>query len=150
MTSLQKDIFDLSKPSIVYIDTLPRNEDYFALFETTGWNRTYQLSVDELFSAVSRSWYLIGAYHRDTLVGSGRLVSDGITHALILDLIVLPAYQGQGIGTTILRRLLARCEAHQMRDIQLFSAKGKADFYKKFGFEERAPDAPGMQIRRKM
>jgi GNAT superfamily N-acetyltransferase len=129
---------------------MPDKYQYARLYETTGWNASYKLNIDELFSAVSCSWYMIGAYDYDTLVGSGRLVSDGITHALILDLIVLPEYQGRGIGATILRRLIDHCEAHQMRDIQLFSAKGKAGFYRKFGFQERPIDAPGMQIRRKI
>ena len=140
----------LAQANITYKATLPDKHQFARLYATTGWNATYQLSDDELFHAISSSWYVIGAYDRDSLVGSGRLVSDGISHALILDLIVLPEYQGQGIGSSILRQLIAHCEAHQMRDIQLFSATGKAGFYKRFGFEERPPDAPGMQIRRKM
>jgi ribosomal protein S18 acetylase RimI-like enzyme len=139
-----------TQADITFKAKLPDKHQFVRLYETTGWNASYQLSVDELFQAISCSWYLVAAYDRDALVGSGRLVSDGITHALILDLIVLPEYQGQGIGSIILRHLIAHCEAHQMRDIQLFSAKGKAGFYKKFGFEERPLDAPGMQIRRKI
>jgi len=42
---------------------------------------------------------------------------------------VLPAYQGQGIGSRILADLVERCRSHGIYDIQLFCAKGKAGFY---------------------
>jgi GNAT superfamily N-acetyltransferase len=80
--------------------------------------------------------------------GFGRLICDGVMHALVLDLIVAPDRQGQGIGRTILRRLLERCDASGIRDVQLFCASGKQGFYRKMGFEARPDDAPGMQLAR--
>ncbi len=62
-------------------------------------------------------------------------------------MIVLPEAQGRGIGREILRRLLARCAAAGISDIQLFAARGKADFYAAQGFAVRPADAPGMQYR---
>ena len=76
--------------------------------------------------------------------GFGRIVSDGVVHALIADLIVLPAYQRRGIGSEILRRLLDQCRTHEIHTVQLFCASGKAGFYEKHGFVRRADDAPGM------
>lgn len=40
--------------------------------------------------------------------------------------------------------LVRRCLAAGICDIRLFAARGKAAFYKKRGFRERAVDAPGM------
>ena len=131
---------------IIFHPKRPAAIDYERLFETTGWNRQYRASREELYQAISNSWYVQSAYHKSELVGFGRVVSDGILYALICDLIVKPAYQGQGIGSALLNRLIDRCRSQQLRVLWLFSAKDKSAFYKKFGFLERPIDAPGMQM----
>jgi len=88
---------------------------------------------------------MLGAYDDGRLVGFGRLVSDGILHAMIYELIVLPDYQGQGIGGKMLEKLVKKCQQAGVRDIQLFCACGKREFYEKRGFIARPDDAPGMQ-----
>ncbi len=124
------------------VNELPDKEAFFALFQTTGWD--LEFTVDSLFEAISNSWYVLSAYEDDELVGFGRVVADGVYQAMICDLIVLPDYQGKGIGSRILEELLRKCEQHSIRMVVLMSAKGKAGFYKKFGFIERDPEAPGM------
>ena len=131
---------------ILYRETLPAPADYHQLFETTGWNQSYRADADELYRAISSSWYMLSAYSRDELVGFGRVVSDGVLYALICDLIVKPSCQGRGIGSTLLNKLIDRCRRRQVRVIWLFSAEGKSSFYKVFGFDERPADAPGMQM----
>lgn len=88
---------------------------------------------------------MVSAYQDDKLIGFGRIICDGIVHALILDLIVHPDFQNQGIGGLILEKLIKKCQYHQIRDIQLFCAKGYAGFYEKHGFKKRNEDAPGME-----
>jgi GNAT superfamily N-acetyltransferase len=130
----------------VYRENLPSPADYHQLFETTGWNQSYRADADELYRAISTSWYTLSAYRNDKLVGFGRVISDGILYALICDLIVRPSCQGQGIGSALLKKLIARCRRQSVRVIWLFSATGKSAFYKNFGFSERPADAPGMQM----
>ncbi len=125
----------------------PNKSDFFALFESTGWNEEYQLTSAELAQAIRQSWYFVAAYDRDKLVGTGRIVSDGVCHALILDVIVRPEYRRRAIGTVIMRRLLEHCRQKRVRDIQLFCASGKMEFYRKLGFVSRPDDAPGMDYR---
>jgi len=134
--------------NIEYRNALPEEPEYFKLFESTGWNEEYRLSEDELFAATRQSWCLVSAYDGEQLVGFGRVISDGILHALIVDLIVLPSYQHHGIGRDILNRLVDRCRSDGIRDVQLFCARGMADFYRNCGFIERPADAPGMELRR--
>jgi GNAT superfamily N-acetyltransferase len=76
----------------------------------------------------------------------GRVVSDGVLYGMIYDLIVRPSHRGCGIGTAILDKLIRRCRDAELREIQLFSAKGKAGFYRNRGFMERPQEAPGMQL----
>jgi len=128
-------------------ESLPDANEYLALFETTGWNCEYHLTAEELNDALRRGWYWVGAYDRDRLVATGRIVSDGTFHALIVDVIVRPEYQAQGLGTNIMQRLLEHCRQARIRDVQLFCAQGKASFYGKLGFVSRPVDAPGMDYR---
>lgn len=131
---------------IEFRENSPDREAYLRLFGTTGWNETYRADARELAEAIDRSWYAVAAYDGDELVGFGRIVSDGVLYAMIYDMIVYPSHQGLGIGTRILERLVARCSAAGLREVQLFSAKGKAGFYRKRGFVERSHDAPGMRL----
>jgi len=134
--------------AVILREQLPDKDAYFALFNTTGWNRVYQMSPDDLEMANRNSWLVISAYHEDRLVGFGRVVTDQILHAMIYDMIVIPEYQRQGIGTRILAALVKRCREADIKDIQLFSARGKREFYERNGFEVRPEDAPGMQLRK--
>ena len=131
--------------SIEFRPELPTSDQFWNLFQTTGWNEKYKLSADDLAQALRSSWHVLAAFDGDRLIGFGRLVSDGVLHAMIYELIVLPEYQGQGIGGKILEKLVEKCKEAGIRDIQLFCAAGKREFYEKRGFAVRPDDAPGMQ-----
>ncbi|MHB8094172.1 MAG: GNAT family N-acetyltransferase [Candidatus Aminicenantales bacterium] len=131
---------------IKYEEALPEIEAYFRLFLTTGWNDEYGFTLDDVAGALGRSWYAVSAYAGSRLVGFGRVLSDGVHHALIVDMIVDPEFQGRGIGSGILRKIIDRCRAERIRDVQLFAAKGRAGFYGRHGFAARPGDAPGMQL----
>lgn len=126
---------------------LPDPQRFFELFTSTGWNEEYHLSPEELHHAIRQSWFQLATYQGDQLVGYGRVMADGVLHALIVDVIVAPAWQGQGIGREIMKRLVARCREVGIRDIQLFCARGKAGFYHHLGFVDRPHDAPGMELK---
>ncbi len=134
--------------NLTYLTDAPPIAQYFPLFESTGWNSEYRLSKEELASSLRKSFHLISVYDGDRLVGFGRIVSDGIFHAMIYEMIVLPGYQNKGIGSEILKRLLKKCGEKKIRDVQLFCARGKRAFYEKHGFEARPNDAPGMQLKK--
>jgi len=125
--------------------SIPGARDFLALVESAGWQGFAEKGLLKIEEALSNSWYLVCARDGDRLVGIGRVVSDGVLQALICDLIVLPEYQGRGIGTEILTRLLRKCADHDILMVTLFAAKDKGGFYKPFGFEERPQDAPGMR-----
>lgn len=131
---------------MLYTEKLPETVQFFELFETTGWNTKYELSKEELFNAIINSWFTLSVYDQDQLIGFDRIICDGVVHALILDVIVHPKRQGEGVGREIMNRLVGKCKKHKIRDIQLFCAKGKVIFYQKLGFEIRPEDGTGMQL----
>jgi len=65
------------------------------------------------------------------LVGFGRVLSDGAYQAALYDVVVLPAWQGRGIGRAILEHLLQK-----VRDCNaiLYANPGKEGFYGRLGF----------------
>jgi GNAT superfamily N-acetyltransferase len=132
---------------IKYIHDIPDITKYYELFLTTGWNNEYNFTIKELQKAIKNSWYSISAYAEKDLVGFGRIISDGIHHALIVDVIVRPDYQGIGVGRKILETLITKCKKNKIRDIQLFAASGKYEFYRKLGFSPRPFSAPGMELK---
>ena len=131
-----------------FSEKLPTAEHFFKLFETTGWNKKYELSKEELYLAIKNSWYTISVFDKEELVGFGRIICDGIVHALILDVIILPERQREGVGKDVMDKLIAECKKHKIRDIQLFSAADKAGFYEKLGFKNRANNSPGMEMKK--
>jgi ribosomal protein S18 acetylase RimI-like enzyme len=134
------------KDSVEYYEKIPDEDAYWNLFKETGWNDYYSFTSSDLYEAISNSWYAISAFIGDNLIGFGRIISDGIHHAFIVDMIVSQAYQGKGIGKEILTRLINKCKKNNIRDIQLFAAEGKSGFYEKNGFAKRPSKAPGMQL----
>ena len=134
-------------PNLEFRETIPESSAFFRLFESTGWNQTYEADPKELTAAISNSWYALYAFNDENeLIGFGRVVSDGVLYALICDMIIAPAYQNQGIGSTILRKLIQRCEEDKIRVVWLFAAANKSGFYGKHGFVARPSNAPGMQL----
>ena len=127
---------------------LPDAAAYHELFETTDWNSEYRATPGDLEQANRNSWYTVCAYDDDRLLAFGRVVSDGVLHAMVYDMIVRPEAQRAGLGSKVLSLLLARCREANIRDVQLFCARGKKDFYLQHGFEARPDDAPGMQLRK--
>lgn len=132
---------------IRFREETPESHAYFALFQSTGWNESYEADGAELHAAILNSWYTLCAYNeKDELIGFGRVVSDGVLYAFLCDTIVSPAYQNQGIGSKILERLVEKCRAGRLRVLWLFSASDRSGFYERHGFEERPSDSPGMQL----
>jgi len=129
-----------------YTNELPREHDFYDLYQSTGWNSQGSYTSAQLFKAIQRSWFTVSCYDGNQLVGFGRVISDGIYQCFICDLIVLPSYQGKGVGTSIMNRLLSHCKSEGIRWVQLSCARGKVGFYQRLGFAERPNDGPGMQM----
>ncbi len=135
--------------SIQYKEHLPAINEYWDLFNTTGWNIEYKFTAADLKKAIGNSWYALSAFDSGKLIGFGRVIADGVHHALIVDMIVHPQYQGKGIGSLLLEKLVKKCKEENIRDIQLFAAADRYGFYEKHGFEQRPHNAPGMQYKGK-
>ena len=80
-----------------------------------------------------RSHAVALALDGDQVVGFATATSDGILSAFIPLLEVLPAYQGQRIGTELMRRLLGQLEGLYMVDVCCDA--NVEPFYVRLGFQ---------------
>ena len=126
-----------------YQNTL-RAEDLHRLRESAGWT---QLRVEQLQRAIESAAYVICCCDAQQAVGAARVLWDGGALAVLADVIVLPDYQGRGIGRTLVSRALdflrAQCMAGWKINVILLAAHGKEGFYRQFGFVPRPTDTLG-------
>ena len=122
-------------------------KEYLEIRSKVKWK---VLSQTQAQKALSNSIYTVGAYDGDRLIGMGRIVGDGAVICYIQDLIVIPEYQKQGVGSLVLSTLidLVKKLGEEETDIMLclMCAKGREHFYEKHGFIARPTDGlgPGM------
>jgi len=113
-------------------------ESVLALYRANHWSSAQKPEL--LLKALGASHSLITAWHSSKLVGLGNAISDGYLVVYYPHLLILPEYQGRGIGTELMRRLMARYEGfHQ----HMLVADGRAvEFYRKCGFERAGRTEP--------
>lgn len=75
------------------------------------------------------------------VVGFVTMISDGVLTAFVPWLEVLPAHQGRGIGTELVRRVLAGTE--HLYSVDLLCDESLQPFYRRFGLVP----VPGMALR---
>jgi GNAT superfamily N-acetyltransferase len=108
---------------------LPLSE-VIALYKANGWSSAEK--PDCLHIALLNSETLISAWDGDTLVGLGNAISDGHLVVYYPHLLVLPDYQGRGVGREIVRRLQQRYAGFHQH--MLIAELAAVDFYERMGF----------------
>ena len=109
-------------------------EDVLHLYQAVGWtNYTHQTQMLE--QALSHSLAVYMALDGDAVVGLIRLVGDGFSSVFVQDLIVLPSYQRQGIGRSLMKEALEDYkDAYQVQLVTEETEKN-VGFYRSMGFE---------------
>ena len=109
-------------------------EDVLHLYQAVGWtNYTHQPEMLE--QALSHSLVIYVALDGDAVVGLIRLIGDGFSSIFVQDLIVLPSYQSQGIGSSLMKEALEDYkDAYQVQLVTEQTEKN-VGFYRSLGFE---------------
>ena len=100
------------------------------LRESVGWNRM----ESEYKNPLLTSYYHIAVYEKEVLIGYIDCVSNGVTDAYIQDLMVRPDYQGRGIGTDLMEKMIDYLKNKHIYMISVVFDESLKAFYKKFGF----------------
>ena len=98
---------------------------------SVGWNR-----MDESYKNPHLTSYLnISVFYNNMLVAYIDSVSNCVTDAYIQDLMVHPDYQGQGIGTELMNRMISLLKQNHIYMISVIFDENLKAFYNKFGFQ---------------
>jgi len=109
-------------------------EDVLHLYQAVGWTN-YTNQPQMLEQALSHSLVIYVALDGDAVVGLIRLVGDGFSSIFVQDLIVLPSYQRQGIGRSLMKEALEDYkDAYQVQLVTEQTEKN-VGFYRSLGFE---------------
>jgi ribosomal protein S18 acetylase RimI-like enzyme len=129
----------------IFIERPPGTSDYHRLRQAVGWE---DLDDPTATAGLANALYSVVVEHNGETIGCGRVVGDGAIYFYIQDIIVLPAFQGQGLGRRIMDHVMDyfRRSARRNAFIGLMAADGIAAFYEPYGFKERPGDRPGMSM----
>ncbi len=87
----------------------------------------------QLKTSFENSYSTCIAYDQGRIIGTVRVLSDGVCNAYVVDVWTLTAYRNQGIARTMMHMLV---EELQGQHVYLFTDDAM-EFYKKLGFIER-------------
>ena len=118
------------------VDNVLKAEDFVRLKVAVGlW---IDRPLQQAEKALENGLFNVSAICEGKVVGMGRLVGDGAMYWYLQEIIVLPEYQGKGIGKSIVNRLIEHIKSAAIPgtkvDVGLTAVKGKESFYEKFGF----------------
>jgi ribosomal protein S18 acetylase RimI-like enzyme len=111
------------------------NDQLIFLFRSAGWSdgNENQMMKDNFNKPFINSTLVVSAWDNNKLVGVIRVLSDKIIRSNIYDLVVLPEYQSQGIGRTLLKKCLDKFPDTAW---VIETTKERQSFYEQFGFNE--------------
>ena len=109
-------------------------DDVLHLYQAVGWTN-YTNQPQMLAQALTHSLAIYLARDGEKIVGLVRLIGDDFSLVFIQDLIVLPSYQRQGIGSALMKQALA--DYKDVYQVQLATEQTEKNlgFYRSLGFE---------------
>lgn len=115
-----------------YIKYGTENVDWAAVCEIFRLAPLGTREPEKLKIAAENSYTVCSAYVHQKIIGFGRAISDSQYQSAIYDVVVLPEFQNQGVGSLVMEALLEKLP--KSGPVLIFVAPGKQDFYRKFGF----------------
>ncbi len=102
------------------------------LREAVGWDRLDA----EYREMLPRYWSTVAGFNSDgILIAWCELISDGRQHAVLLNVIVHPVYQRQGLGRELVGRALKQCKERKVASVHVDFLPEHQPFYERCGFK---------------
>jgi aralkylamine N-acetyltransferase len=122
--------------------TTARPDDMENLYRVGDWWED-DWDNNHLLDVVEKSFAFVAAVAPDgSWIGMGRLISDGVSDAYLQDIVVLPAWEGNGIGSAIVKELLAICREKGIDWIGTIAGPETEYFYRRFGLSRMSGYTP--------
>jgi ribosomal protein S18 acetylase RimI-like enzyme len=91
-------------------------------------------SPEQLKASFTNSYAISIAYDGDKIIGTARVLSDGVCNAYIIDVWTYTPYRRRGIARHMMQELMNRLEGQH---IYLFTEENTKPFYETLGFQEQ-------------
>lgn len=118
--------------------------EYNDMRAAVGW---MDLNEELAARGLENSAYIVSAWDGDKPVGMARIVGDGGYMQLIADVMVIPEYQGKGVGAQIMYRIDEYLDSLGDNGnpvmVNLMATTGNEKFYEKFGYVQRPNEGMG-------
>jgi N-acetylglutamate synthase-like GNAT family acetyltransferase len=95
-----------------------------------GW----QAPIFDYTIALERSFSYYGVLEDQNLIGFLNVISDGVSYALIVDVMVHPAYQRLGIGKQLLQTAIQDLQTTNVARVCVMFDESLQNFYTSLGF----------------
>jgi len=116
--------------------TVKEMDDILSKVESQDENLFYtNIRTSKKEKQATRHSTFITARENNDLIGLIRIIGDSTYEYYISEVMVLPEYQGKGIGTKLMKVALDYCKKDGFMKIFLTAAKGREKYYRRFGFE---------------
>ncbi|MCC4043519.1 GNAT family N-acetyltransferase [Enterococcus gallinarum] len=117
-----------------YSKHLPEDpQQVLSLYQDAGWS-LYTREPEVLWAALQQS-HVITAWQQERLVGLVRGITDQQTILYIQDLLVLKEFQRQGIGQTLLKKIVEDYPKIRQKILLTDDTKKTRAFYEACGFQ---------------
>jgi len=113
--------------------TTYRESEILSLYTSVGWT-AYTDDLNALQNGFAHSLLTLAAYDGEQLLGLIRAVGDGYTIVFIQDILVHPNFQRNGVGTALMRAMLARFPAVRQIELAADDTPQALAFYRAMGF----------------
>ena len=109
-------------------------DDVLHLYQAVGWTN-YTNQPQMLAQALTHSLAIYLARDGEKIVGLVRVIGDDFSLVFVQDLIVLPSYQRQGIGSALMKQALADYKDVYQVQLATDESEKTLGFYRSLGFE---------------
>ena len=120
----------------IRVDPFPDLPSFKAL-SVAAWGTPWEDGYD-LDNVLRRSLVHLGAYRGGELVGYVNVAWDGAMHAFLLDPMVHPGAQREGLGSTLVRRAVELARERGATWLHVDYEPHLAGFYERCGFRPTA------------
>ena len=124
-------------------DKLVRGSEVREMYVEAGWSLLGSRETSDIEESIRHSNVFVTARDGAKLIGFVSALSDRAYYAHVTEFLVRRSHQGRGIGSELIRSLLAALSREQV--ITIFAEPDAEVFYRRFGF---ASTAGGLMLRK--
>lgn len=121
--------------------------DFIKIRKAVGWNK---IDDNQIKEALNNSMINMSVYRNDKCLAIGRIVGDNVLKGMLTDVMVLPDYQGIGIGklivTALIEELNNMINENECFQLEASPTASNRVFYIKCGMKYKPENQDGVYL----